>query len=361
MRGFVRLRPLICVGRGEGATHHVGEPRYWGGALSLGCRNFCGLIPHSRACRVRAASNLFIMAITSSPLNTTDVSALPAVHYPVRALGVLACGLAVMYGPTFLRLAEDVWSTDEQGHGPMILAACAWLLWDMRASLFAHRAQPAPWAAFPLLLLSALTYAIGRSQQVIELEAGSLLMTLPACILLLSGWRGLRTAWFPLLFLAFMVPLPGVLVQAMTMPLKSAVSVVAEQVLYWAGYPIARTGVTLSIGPYQLLVADACSGLNSLFTLEALGFLYMKIMNYTSKARNVILGVAIIPISFVSNVTRVMILVLITYYFGDQAGQGFMHGFAGMVLFGVALLLTYGLDRLLAARFDQDGGARGSR
>jgi len=60
-------------------------------------------------------------------------------------------------------------------------------------------------------------------------------------------------------------------------------------------------------------------------------------------------------------VARVMILVLITYYFGDEAGQGFAHSFAGLVLFVVALTLTYGLDRLLAARFDDKGGARGQR
>ena len=87
----------------------------------------------------------------------------------------------------------------------------------------------------------------------------------------------------------------------------------------------------------------------------------MRVMNYTSKARNVILGLAIIPISFISNVTRVIILILVTYHFGDEAGQGFMHGFAGMVLFGVALILTYGVDRLLAARFDKQGGARGKQ
>mgnify|MGYP003703993467 CR=1 FL=1 len=283
------------------------------------------------------------------------------VHYPVRALQLLALGLAVMYVPTFLRLAETTWATDEQGHGPMILAACAWLLWGMRASLFADLVRPAPALGLPLLLVSTVMYVVGRSQQVIELEAGSLLLTLTACILLLCGAKGVRKAWFPLVFLLFMVPMPGVLVQALTMPLKSAVSVVAEQLLYWAGYPIARTGVTLTIGQYQLLVADACSGLNSLFTLEALGFLYMRIMNYTSKTRNLILGLVIVPISFISNVTRVLILVLITYYFGDEAGQGFMHGFAGMVLFGVALVLTYGVDRLLAARFDQHGGARGNR
>ena len=94
-------------------------------------------------------------------------------------------------------------------------------------------------------------------------------------------------------------------------------------------------------------MADACAGLNSMFTLEALGMLYMQLMKYTSIARNVFLAIMIIPISFVANVVRVMILVLVTYHFGDEAGQGFVHGFAGLVLFMVALTLILATDGLI--------------
>ena len=119
----------------------------------------------------------------------------------------------------------------------------------------------------------------------------------------------------------------------MTAPLKSAVSHVAELALHAAGYPIGRSGVTLTIGPYHLLVADACAGLNSVFSLEAIGVFYMSIIGHTHRLRNVLLAILILPISFVSNVTRVIVLVLITYHFGDEAGQGFVHGFAGILLF----------------------------
>ena len=88
-----------------------------------------------------------------------------------------------------------------------------------------------------------------------------------------------------------------------------------------------------------------------MFTLEALGLLYMNLMNYTSIARNVTLAVLIIPISFVANIVRVMILVLVTFHFGDAAGQGFVHGFAGMVLFMVALVLILVVDSLLGLTF----------
>jgi exosortase/archaeosortase family protein len=69
-------------------------------------------------------------------------------------------------------------------------------------------------------------------------------------------------------------------------------------------------------------------------------------VGHKNPLRNVLLALSAIPISFCANVVRVVILVLVTYYFGDEAGQGFIHGFAGMVLFLVALMLTIMLDSL---------------
>lgn len=272
--------------------------------------------------------------------------------------GVWLVAYLAMYVPLYMHLAETTWASDQQSHGPMIILVCAWLLWTDRAGVFAHPPKPAVITGGLVLAVSLLAFVLGRSQGVIELDALSQIGVLVAGLLLIQGHSALRKSWFPLLFLLFSVPLPGAWVQAATMPLKHAVSVVAEELLFWAGYPVGRSGVTLTIGPYALLVADACSGLNSLFTLEALGLLYMKAMRYKSTARNVLLALMIVPISFVSNVTRVLILVLITFYLGDEAGQGFAHEFAGMVLFSVALVLIYGFDRLLAARFDSLGGAR---
>jgi exosortase len=129
--------------------------------------------------------------------------------------------------------------------------------------------------------------------------------------------------------------------------MKMAVSYAAEHVLFWAGYPVGRSGIILQIGQYKLLVADACAGLHTLLTLEALGLLYLNLVRRDSTFRNVGLALLIVPISFAANVIRVMTLSLITYYFGDAAGQGFLHGFAGMVLFLTALALIILVDTTL--------------
>jgi len=262
-------------------------------------------------------------------------------------LALVLAGFALLYLPTYYDLSHTVWASDEQGHGPIILGVSLWLLFQLRHQIAALRAEPRPVAGSVLFVFGLLLYVLGRTQAVILFEVGSQIAVIASLLLLFKGPRAVRMAWFPLFFLIFMIPLPGSLVAAVTTPLKAAVSYVAEALMYALGYPIARSGVVLHVGQYQLLVADACAGLNSMFTLEALGLLYMNLMGYTSVARNVTLAVLVIPIAFVANVVRVMVLILVTYHFGDEAGQGFVHDFAGMVLFLVGLMLMLATDKLL--------------
>ena len=267
------------------------------------------------------------------------------------AAALLLLGFAALYLPSYIMLAQRVWPTDEQGHGPIILALTLWLLYSQRHALAALPVQPDKALGSGLLVIGVLMYALGRTQGMLVFELLSQHFVLIGLVLLFLGRRALRLIWFPLFFLLFFVPLPGSVVASVTAPLKAAVSAAAAHLLYSLGYPVARAGVMLSVGQYQLLVADACAGLNSMFTLEALGLLYMNLMHYTSAARNVTLAILIIPISFAANIIRVLILVLVTYHFGDAAGQGFIHGFAGMVLFIVGLTLILLTDKLLRLPF----------
>jgi len=285
----------------------------------------------------------------------TDIPVWPK-SFDLPAVLLVLGGVGLLYGQSYLELSETVWRSDEQGHGPIILAVCFWLLYNMRHTLVNMAARPAPIAGFALLVFGGLLFSVGFSQHIWIFRIGSQIPIIAALALIWRGWPGVRLIWFVLFFMCFMVPLPEALVAAVTAPLKTAVSVVASSILYGLGYPIGRSGVMLTIGQYQLMVADACAGLNSMFTLEALGMLYMNLMRYKSMTRNVLLALALIPTAFCANVTRVIILVLVTYYFGDAAGQGFVHGFAGMVLFLVALMLMLVYDRLLGFFFDRTRG-----
>lgn len=266
----------------------------------------------------------------------------------IRHYWLLVLGAVILFAPTYYNLVTNVWTSEDQAHGPLIVAVVAYLVWSLKDKLKEVTAErSSDFLGFGLLVFGLMVYIIGRSQDLVLFDVGSQILVLSGLVLLSRGSKTLRLLWFPLFFLVFMIPLPGVLLDAITLPMKIAVSYVAETILYWAEFPISRSGVILQIGQYQLLVADACAGLHTLISLEALGLLYLNIVKHDSLARNVILALLIVPISFTANVIRVIILTLITYYFGDAAGQGFVHGFAGILLFVVALTLIISVDSLL--------------
>jgi len=263
----------------------------------------------------------------------------------------VVAGLLVLFVPTFYDLGTTLWQRDDFAHGPIVLAVIIWLIWDKRQVLLAAPARTAPGLGFTLLVFGLLLYITGRSQDIKLIEVGALIPILAGVILAMRGWPAFRALWFMLLFTGYLVPLPGFFVDRLTGPLKQNVSTIAEHILYAAGYPIAQNGVMLSIGQYQLLVSDACSGLNSMFSLSAVGLLYLYLMRYKSWLHNGLILASLLPIAFCANIVRVIILVLVTYHFGDAAGQGFVHSFSGMVLFVTALTVVLLFDAILARLF----------
>jgi exosortase B len=260
---------------------------------------------------------------------------------------IALAGFAAMFLPVYWWAANSIWQSDDQAHGAIILLVVGWLFWEKKRAILDASARPAAATGWTAFVLGLLVYVVGRALGISILELAAQVPVVIGILLILGGWPAVRAAWFPLIYIVFMIPLPGILVDAVTGPLKQWISVIAENSLYAVGYPIARNGVMLSIGQYQLLVADACSGLHSMYSLSALGVLYMYIVARRSLTHNAIMLASILPIAFTANIVRVMVLVLVTYHFGDEAGQGFLHGAAGMVLLMVALLILIALDSVL--------------
>ena len=269
--------------------------------------------------------------------------------HPRAIWWVILLGYAIAYVPVYVAAASGIWQDDNHAHGALVLAVVLWLFWTIKGEIHQADVNPAPALGWFVFLLGIFIYVMGRIVGISILEFGSQPFVLTGLLLLLKGTKALRVALFPILYTVFMIPLPGIFVDMATGPLKGWISSIVTDGLYLVGYPISRTGVTITIGQYQMLVADACSGLHSMFSLAALGTLYMFILNRKSRLHNGLMLVSILPIAFVSNLVRVTFLVLITYHLGDEAGQGFLHGAAGMVLMVVALMGFFALDAVFAS------------
>lgn len=257
----------------------------------------------------------------------------------------LLAGLLVLAVPTVIGLGRQTWSTEAGAHGPIVISTALWLLYHDGMTLRNARATAA-WPLVAAALVPAFAiYAFGRAFDFISLEAAGLYAVFVAICLRLFGIDALRRHAFPLFYLAFAIPPPGWLIERLTAPLQTFVSYAAAGLVDAAGYPVAHQGVSLFVAQYQLLVEDACAGMNSLIGLIAISLFYIYLLHRSSWRYALALTALIVPVAIAVNVVRVVALILITYYFGDEAAQGFLHVTTGIVLFGLALLFIFGIDK----------------
>ena len=260
-------------------------------------------------------------------------------------LGVLALAL-----PTMQFVVSESWTGETGAHAPIILATGLWLLvYTLRTDT--QKYTP-PDARYPIALLLVLLplYVIARITQIVEIEGYLMYACLIVVLYSLIGFKGLKRIWFPLLYLAFVFPPPETIVAAITLPLKLWISQAAVATLGLIGYPIGAQGVTIAIGQYQLLVAAACAGLNTILSLSAISLFYAYVMHKAQPRYVALLAALVLPVALFANFVRVLLLILLTYHFGEATGQGFMHDFAGIFMFVVALGTMLALDKFIQSR-----------
>ncbi len=260
------------------------------------------------------------------------------------ATWVLIAGILAVAIPTMISVARESWSTEQGGHGPIVFATGLWLLARQWPSIESVRKPGSVVIVALMLAVLVPLYVLCRITSIVEIEGYVMYATV---LTVLYGWIGgaaMRMLWFPLFYLAFMLPPPETVVALVTQPLKIAISQWAIALLYAVGYPIGGAGVTIQIGQYQLLVAAACSGLNSLISLFALSLFYVYMRHRLHWQYALLLVLAIIPVAIFANFVRVLILILLTHYQGEAVAQGFMHNFAGLAMFMVAMLTIFLID-----------------
>jgi exosortase len=251
---------------------------------------------------------------------------------------ILALGAAMLVLPTLQGIAQVSWSTEQGAHGPIVLAIAIWLF-ARRWPVIRANAEPgsAIWGglAFAVMLLA---YTAAKIVGSIVLESAAMYGALVAALYLFVGFRAMREAWFPIAYFLFVLPPPGSVVAAATQPLRLQISEYAVGFLSLFGYPVARSGLMIYVSQYILEVKAACGGLNSMISLSAIGLFYAYIRHNSNIRYCLLFFVVIIFMAVVANFARVLILILITYYLGNGAAQGFLHQFAGMTMFTVAMI-----------------------
>jgi len=261
----------------------------------------------------------------------------------------LLAGFALMYAPVYCDLARDFWLHGRCVQGPVVLALLVWLFMRECPALASGRGVSRGHVTTRLGMIAVfsaglLCYALGRTQQLLQLELTSQVLVALGVVWTVLGSSAVRRLGPVLVLSLFLIPVPGTLLDGVLMPLKQSVSALADAALHAAGYPVGRTGVMLTIGRYDLLIADACSGLNSMVALSGIGLLYAQLVRDAPRWRTALLLGSILPVAFAANVLRVIVLLLVTYCAGDAAGRSF-HFLAEYLEIAFALAALFAIDR----------------
>jgi exosortase len=271
---------------------------------------------------------------------------------PLLPFLLIALGFLALYIPVYAELSQNAWTRSENGHAPFVLTIvlAAFImrlqrLWQK--DWFTKR--PALQIKDYLIGILSLAlgfglYWLGRIGEVELFTTGAQLPILAGCLALIGGTALIRQLWFPLAIMLYLTIWPGWLLDFLTGPLKLWISQSATELLSAFGLPVAHSGVVIAAGPYQLFIADACAGLNSLFAMTSIGAVYLYIVKRQGFGRNAFLFLALIPIAIIANFLRVTLLIWITLQFGYDAGQVFLHDAAGLMMFAIALGSLFALD-----------------
>lgn len=257
-------------------------------------------------------------------------------------------GLSVLVLPTIMSLAVQHWSTSNGAHAPLILVSGLWLIWREREQIKLRPNSISTWwlaLLAPLLLL----YAYGRTFGLLGTESASVYGVLILLGFYYWGPTVMLRLWFPVLYLGFLVKPPYGLVAELTQPLKIWISGASVDVLGALGYPVAHAGVRIQVAQYELLVQQACAGLASLVTLLAMGLLYVHLTQPSSRFRTAFLLLAILPVALLANFLRVLLLLLLTYHFGDSVAQSIAHDATGLITFSLSMVSLFLLDQALGS------------
>lgn len=245
--------------------------------------------------------------------------------------------LAVTYASIVPGMAAQWWEDPNYSHGFLVPLASAYFLWERRQEL-AEARPGGGLLGLPLLLGGLALLAFGYAGTEYFTMRLSLVVVLAGIVLFWFGREVFRVSAFPLGFLAFMVPLPYIVYDALAFPLKLLVAKYSVLCLKLMGVVVSREGNIIMFPTTVLEVADACSGLRSLVSLIALGVVYAMISQRSLLPRLLLVALTV-PIAIVTNMARVIATGFLAQYYGAAAAEGFFHEFAGMAVFGMAMVL----------------------
>lgn len=272
-------------------------------------------------------------------MSSPSMISAPTSRSPLAWRELFVCFLLViiLFTPVIYRMAREWISDDDMGHGFFVPLVVGWILWQRREELRPLASGPT-WWGLALVLFGLLQLAVGTLGVEFFLSRTALLITLAGVVITTCGPAVFRRMLFPFFLLFFMIRIPAIIYNQITLPLQLLASQVAESSLMVIGIPVLREGNVLELANGQRLsVVEACSGIRSLLSLSFLALVYGQFFE-TKMWMRVVIFFLTIPIAIIANAGRVTMTGILAATKPELA-EGFFHLLEGWIVFVIAMLL----------------------
>ena len=185
---------------------------------------------------------------------------------------MLAVAFVWFYWSSIHKLGRIWWTQEDYQHGFVVPIFAVVLLW-LRREMILPFAGRGSWWGLAFLALWALMRWAAVYFNFEGLPEMSMVPFLAGVALFVGGWQGFRWAWPAVLFLVFMIPLPGAVQGMARLQMQTLATKLSVFVIQTLGIPAVPEGVVIQLTDKPLRVAEACSGLRmlSLFFAACVG------------------------------------------------------------------------------------------
>ena len=285
---------------------------------------------------------------------TTQSGDAPVIYrFSVRYLAFLAVLVALLYAGFDKAIAFMVgqWNMDEFSHGYLIPFIAAFLVWQRRTALLRLEFNGS-WIGVAVVVAGIALDLAGRLAALWPLQHLALLIVICGLVLSLAGWKALRILRVPLGILIFMIPLPNIVLNALSAQLQLISSSIGVALMRLAGVAVFLEGNVIDLGSYRLEVAEACSGLRYLLPLMTLGFL-MACFYRAALWKRAVIFLSSVPVTLLMNSVRIAAIGIMVDRWGIGMAEGALHQVQGWMMFMLSAAILM-LEIVLLTKLGRD-------
>jgi exosortase len=247
--------------------------------------------------------------------------------------------IAVLYTGVLKDLAYLCWRDEQLSQGLLMPPLALYVAWTRREQLLAHPAASDN-RGLLVVALACLMFLAGKLGAEVFLPRMSFVVLIAGLIWTFWGRKRLRILALPLLLIATSIPIPALIYNSISLPLKLLSSTAATKIAQAAGTVIYQDGNVLEIPGMSLGVEDACNGIAALSSLIASALLLGVFLNGQRRWPRLLLVLLAIPIALAVNVIRIAMTAILAESH-PRIASGFYHSFSGWLVYLFGLLALF--------------------